>query len=197
MNPVASGPACLDNIFMTFEDLGRWLDRYPLWLAGFLLLPPAVCGLLRPIHKPGGGNKAPWKYAYSVVAYWVCVPGLFAAMLTAYLLFFQNANLLKVNVLVFFLPVISMAGTLLLIKTNVGSFAAIPGFGRLTGLMVMMGISFAIAFVLHRLNFGIFFFGDLGSLLIIAMVAFGLLKWSLARLSGKDETLPSKSTPSE
>jgi len=175
---------------MSFEDLFQWLNRYPLWVSGFLLLPPAISGLLRFMHKPGGGEKSPWKYAYSVMVYWVCVPGLFAAMLTAYLLFFQNANLLKVNVLVFFLPVLSMVGTLLLVKSNVGSFAAVPGFGRLSGLMVMLGVSFAIAFALHRLHFGILFFGDLGSLLIIALAAFGLLKWGLARFSGKDAPFP-------
>jgi hypothetical protein len=182
---------------MSFDDLVQWLDRYPLWVAGFMLIPPASCGLLRLIHKADCGGKTPWKFAYSVVIYWVCVPGLFAAMLTAYLLLFQNANLLKVNVLVFFLPVISMVATLLLVKSNVGNFDAIPGFGRLSGLMVMMGISFAIAFALHRLHFGILFFGDLGSLLVIATVAFGLLKWGLARLSGKGETTPGKMTSRE
>lgn len=179
---------------MSFEDLTHWLERYPLWLAGFLLIPLAACGLLRVLHKSGGGDQSPWKYAYSVLVYWVCVPGLFAAMLTAYLLFFRNENLLKVNMLVYFLPVISMAAALLLIRSNVSSFAAIPGFGRLSGLMVMLGISFAIAFILHRLHFGILFFGDLGSLLVMAAVAFGLLKWGLTRLSGKDEERPPKPT---
>jgi hypothetical protein len=169
---------------MTFEDLVRWLDQYPLWLAGFLLIPPAFCGVLRALHGAKGGGVSPWKYIYSVVVYWVCVPGLFAAMLLAYLLFFQNANLMKLNLLIFFLPVISMAVTLLLIKANIVSFDEIPGFERLSGLMVMLGVSFAIAFALHRMHFGIFFFGDLGSLVVIALVAFGLLKWGLARFSG-------------
>jgi hypothetical protein len=169
---------------MTFDDLVQWFDQYPFWMTGFLIIPLVLCALLRALHGAKGGGRSPWKYAYSVAVYWVCVPGLFAVMFVAYLLFFQNANLMKVNIVVFFLPILSMAVTLLMIKANIVSFDEIPGFGRLSGLMVMLGISFAIAFALHRMHFGILFFGDLGSLVAIALVAFGLLKWGLARLSG-------------
>ena len=56
--------------------------------------------------------------------------GLFAAVITAYGLFFTRTNLLEVNLLVYALPIVSMAFTLLAVRRNV-EFESIPGFDRL------------------------------------------------------------------
>ncbi|MCY3021915.1 MAG: hypothetical protein NTW87_23130 [Planctomycetota bacterium] len=177
---------------MTFEDLARCLEHYPACLAVALLLPPVTCLLLMLAHRKGAGAVSPWKYVYAVLIYWVCVPGLFAAVLTAYLLLFQNANLMKLNILVFFLPILSMGITLALIGRNAGSFDPIPGFNRLSGLMLMLVVSFAIAFVLHRLHIWVAFFGDLGSLLLIALIAFALLKLAAQRMAGAPQETPAE-----
>jgi len=59
------------------------------------------CGRL---HRPGEGAGAPYKYAYSVLVYLSCLPGVFAGVLTAYALFFTKENLLDVSLLVNILP---------------------------------------------------------------------------------------------
>jgi len=51
--------------------------------------------------------------------YLVCIPGLLASVLTSYSLFFRHADLLNVNLAVYFLPIISMIVTLILIHKTV------------------------------------------------------------------------------
>ena len=52
-----------------------------------------------------------------------------------------------------------------------------PGFDRLSGLMVMMGCSFAIALAIQKTSIWLFFGGPIAQLFVLAAGAFGLLKW--------------------
>lgn len=61
------------------------------------------------------------------------VPDVFSAVLSVYALFFRNADLLGVIVLVHFLPIASMAATLILTSCAVRSLDEVPGFDRLSG----------------------------------------------------------------
>ena len=101
---------------------------------------------------------------------------MFASVLTAYALFFGHENLLGVNLLVYFLPIVSMVVTLVFIRKSV-PFDAVPGFDRLSGLMVMVGCSFAVALAIQKTNIWIFFGGSIERLLALAGGVFALLKW--------------------
>src|SRR5437868_10204781 len=105
--------------------------------------------LLGSAHVPNNGGNPPWKYYYSVLVYLTCVPGMFAGVLSAYALFFTRENLLDVSFSVYILPIISMIVTLVLIRKSV-SFEAVPGFERLSALMIMIGCSFAIALAIQK-----------------------------------------------
>lgn len=98
-------------------------------------------------------------------------------MLVAYGVLFVRANLLTVNVLVYFGPIVAMAATLVLIHRAV-DFDDIPGSDRLSALVTLLALSFAIVFLLSRSFFGAFFFGSIGYLIAICVVVFALLKWS-------------------
>jgi hypothetical protein len=106
---------------------------------------------------------------------------MFSAVLTAYSLFFLRADLLRVNFLVYILPIISMVATLKIIKSK-NSFDDIPGFQRILGLMLMIGTSFVVAFVLYRTVVFIGFIGRLTGLLVVALVVFILLKIAAAKM---------------
>jgi hypothetical protein len=149
-----------------------------------LLVPPLVTLASGLVHEKGAGGRAPWRYAYAVIIYAACIPGMFAAVLTAYAFLFRNADLLEVNVLLYFLPIVTMTVTLLLMNRNVSTFDDIPGFDRLSALMLLLGLSFGVAFVVHRMRIGIFFFGPLVQLVVIALAAFGFLRWATRRLAG-------------
>ncbi|MEY5024611.1 MAG: hypothetical protein RLZZ244_139 [Verrucomicrobiota bacterium] len=175
---------------MSFEDLLRWLGRHPGGLTLALALPPLLCLLLRGIHGRAGGSAAPWRYVYGVCIYWVSIPGIFMGTLLAYLCFFRNADLLKLNLLTHFLPVLSMGITLALIRGNVRTLDDIPGFDRLSGLLTLLALSFAAAFFLQRLHIGIVFLGDFGNLLVLASLCFAAIQWALRRLGGEKSRAP-------
>ena len=76
-------------------------------VVGFGLLD--ICGwLIGLTHDPEKSVTGPWKYVYSVLIYLTSIPGVFAAVVVAYTMFFQRGNLLRLNVFVTFLPIASM-----------------------------------------------------------------------------------------
>ena len=161
---------------MTIRDLIHLSDQHSFMLTGAFIAPPVIAWLLGRLHERGKGGAAPWKYIYAALVYLVCVPGLFAAVITAYTLFFSHENLLDASLLVYFLPVVSLIVTLIFIRKNV-SFDDVPGFDRLSGLMVMVGCSFVIALVIQKTRIWVFFGGSIEKLFLLAAGVFALLKW--------------------
>lgn len=163
----------------TIRELVELIAGRPAAVAVVLLGIPAAILVLGLMHGKGRGGAAPWRHLYAVLVYLVCVPGMFSAVLTGYTLFFTNENLLDVNFLVYILPIISMAVTLLLMRRQV-NFDDVPGFGRLTGLMAMIGSAFVIVFALSRTRLWLVFGGSIAAFFALAAFAFGLMKWGAA-----------------
>ena len=161
---------------MTTREFIQMAGEHWLVLVGLLAIAPVAACLCSLGHERGNGGTAPWKYFYSVLVYLACVPGTFAAVLTCYTLFFTHENLLDANPLVYFLPIASMVVTLVYIR-KVVAFDLIPGFDRLSGLMVMIACSFAIALAIQKTRIWIFFGGSIELLFILAAAVFALLKW--------------------
>ncbi|MDO8541758.1 MAG: hypothetical protein Q7S40_15080 [Opitutaceae bacterium] len=162
---------------MTTRDLVLLAGQHPVAvLLSVFVAPPVLAWLAGHSHGKEQGRLAPWKYLYAVLVYLVCVPGMFAGVITAYTLFISGENLLDANLLVYFLPIASMVATLVLIRKNV-PFDDVPGFDRLSGLMVMVGCSFVIALVIQKTRIFVFFGGSIEKLFLLAAGVFGLLKW--------------------
>jgi hypothetical protein len=166
---------------MTTRELIQLAGQHPLVLAVAFVVPPAAAWAAGRLHERGRGGAAPWKYFYSALVYLACVPGMFAGVLTAYALFISHENLLDVNPLVYFLPVVSMVVTLVLVRKNV-TFDEVPGFDRLSGLMIMVACSFAAALAIQKTNIWIFFGGSIEKLFLLAGGVFALLKWGTCAL---------------
>lgn len=171
---------------MTTRELIQWLGQHPLPLASIFLLLPLLSWLCGRLHGPDRGGEAPWKFLYAILVYLVCIPGMFAAVLTGYALFFTRENLLDANLLVYLLPLASMVVTLVLIRKSV-SFDLVPGFDRLSGLMVMIGCSFGVALAIQKTNIWILFGGPIAQLFVIATAVFALLKWGTYSLFRKKD----------
>lgn len=161
---------------MTLREFIQAADRHPIGLAGALVAVPVLTWLLGVLHREGEGRNAPWKYGYAVLVYAACIPGMFAAVLTAYAMFFQNENLLDANLLVYLLPIATMITALVLIRKRV-AFVDVPGFNRLSGLMVLLAGSFGLALALHKTRIFVGFFGSIEMLFLLAAGIFALLKW--------------------
>jgi hypothetical protein len=166
---------------MSTREFIVMMGRHWLVLLAMFLSPPVAAWLCGLAHEKGCGGNTPWKYVYSGLVYLACVPGTFAGVMTAYTLFFTRENLMDVNPLVYFLPIISMVVTLVLIRKNV-SFDLVPGFDRLEGLMVMIACSFALALAIQKTNIWIVFGGSIGRLFVLAAAIFALLKWGVYML---------------
>lgn len=172
---------------MTIEQLFDAVGRQP-WivLAVFVALPLAAFVVGR-LHETDRGGQAPWKYVYALLVYLICIPGVFASVVTGYSLFFVSTNLLQANVLVYFLPIVSMVVTLALIGKSV-EFKQVPGFDRLSGLIIMIAVSFVIALAVTKTRIWLMFGASIEVLFGIALLAFALLRWgSYTLFRRKDE----------
>jgi hypothetical protein len=161
---------------MTIEDLINILGSYPKPLLLFFFLLPLLTYLYGKLYQPGKGIYPPRNYIYSIFIYLTCIPGIFAAVITIYSLLFTNQNLLQVNTLVYFIPIISMILTLIAIRQNV-KLDQIPGFFRLRGLMVLLTATFILALILVRMRLWLFFGGSMIAFLIMLIILFFLLRW--------------------
>ena len=165
---------------MTPRQFFVWATRDPWVVVAVFAALPFLSVLLGLVAR-GRGNDRPWKYVYSVLVYVACVPGMLGLMTTAYVLLFTRENLLDMNMLVTLAPAASMALTLLIASRNV-RFRPLPGFGRLSGLILMITLTFLIVFALSRTRVWLFFGGSMLMLLGVALVVFLLLTWG-ARLA--------------
>lgn len=161
---------------MTIREFISLADNHPMVLCAAFVLPIMLAWICSLLHGRDRGGHSPWKYFYSVLVYSVCVPGLFSSVVTAYTLFFSRENLLDVNLLVYFVPVVSMIATLVIIRKQV-SFDDVPGFDRLSGLMVMIGCSFGVMLAIDKTRIFVWFGGSIERLFLLAAGVFGLLKW--------------------
>lgn len=165
---------------MTINDLIAAAAQQP--LAIFLLLGPLpVLAWIVGRLSGSDGEYKPWKYFYSILVYAACIPGILAVVLSAYSLFFINQNLLQLNILVYGLPIVTMILTLVVINKYI-EFAAVPGFDRLGGLMLILGISFAVALFIVKVRVWLVFGSSITTLFVIALIAFILLRWGSSKL---------------
>jgi hypothetical protein len=96
-----------------------------------------------------------------------------------------HANLLRdMHLILHLLPILSMLGTLWAASSLV-PFEQIPGFARIQGFMVLVGVSFATLFLLHNTFIGIHFFGRFEHLLLLLGGLLALWQFGVSRLFRK------------
>ena len=133
---------------MTLQELFNLIGENPSWVIIYFSLIP-LTAILAGYFGRGEGHLTPWRQLYSVLIYLVSIPGIFAITLSIYFFLFERRSILATDVYNQILPVVSMIGTLLLIKQNV-DMDRIPGFGKITGLMLMIFSALAIMWALDR-----------------------------------------------
>lgn len=155
----------------------------PVILLTFFIGLPLLAFAIGFFHQRKNGERGNTRYVYSVLTYLSTIPGTFSATLILYGMFFVHTNLLNVNVLVYFLPLLSMFATLMIIGRQ-AQFSRLPGFDRLSGLLVMLAITFAVLLFVYKTRIFIAFFGSFQYLLLLGVVVFLLLKWSMKKMFG-------------
>ena len=139
---------------MTLGEFIANLGTDPFWVLVFFAMMP-VAALLGHVMGRGEGNEAPWNYYYSALIYLVCIPGIFAIALSIYLFLFEKRPILQTDMYTQILPILTMAVTLAIMRRNV-NFNHIPGFGKLSGLFIVIMAAFLVMWLLDKLKIFVF-----------------------------------------
>ncbi|MCC7465296.1 MAG: hypothetical protein IT261_03455 [Saprospiraceae bacterium] len=167
---------------MTLRELFDYLNANPVTVVGYFLLI-LVTALLAGFMGRGEGHLSPWKYLYSAIVYLVCVPGIFATALAVYLfLFEQGGSIFNLNLLTQVLPIGAMLATLAVVRRNV-AFGYIPGFGKLTDLIMTIVTVFVLMYFLNRLHLVAWVYVPVQWLLLIVVGLLLIVRFGLKRLT--------------
>lgn len=165
---------------MTIQDTIDWFSANQYVTLGYFIGLLLLTLLLVSIVNQN--NFAQIKYLLSIIVYAVTIPGMLASILILYSFFILNVSLLNVSIVAYFVPVIAMILTLIIMNKRV-PMRKIPGFDRLSGLMIMICVAFSIVFVLQKTYFGIFFIGGFLQLLVVFAVLLIIIKVAWTRIS--------------
>jgi hypothetical protein len=133
---------------MTLQDFFNFLGEHPSYVTGYFLLIPLAALLMNWISS-GVGHESPWRYGYSILIFAACVPGVFSVALSVYFFLFERGSILNTNILTQVLPLISMILTISIVKRNV-SLAYVPGSERISSLMMLIGATLLLMYILHK-----------------------------------------------
>lgn len=140
---------------MTLKEFINLLGDNPGYIIGYFIAVLLATALTGWISKDEGW-KSPWKYLYMVLIYAVCIPGIFAVGLNFYVFLFERSrSIFDADVYTQILPIIGMALTLWVMKTNV-NLDYIPGFHRLTGFMIIILATLGLMYGLDRMRIIVF-----------------------------------------
>jgi hypothetical protein len=158
---------------MTLQQLFDSIGENPTLMLTFFIGLPIVAFVMTWITGEDS-YKSPWNFIYSGIIYAAAIPGIFATMLVAYTLFFENTSLLQVNWIVYFLPIIAMFATLFILSRKL-QLDKIPGFDKISGMIFMITIASIVIFLLSRMRIWTVFIGSiwhLFGLFILLLIAF-------------------------
>ncbi len=133
---------------MTLQEIFDYIRDHQLIAILFFLAVPLIALVTTWIGK-GEGTKTPYNYVYSVLMYLAAVPGIFAVTLCVYTFLFERANFLEVNVLVYFMPIISMIVTMMILRASI-DLEDVPGSGKLSGFLMTIFVVILIMYILDR-----------------------------------------------
>ncbi len=133
---------------MTLQEFFDLLGQNPAYVLFFYFMLPFTALLAGWLAK-GEGHLSPWKYLYSTLIYLACVPGIFAVTLSIYFFLFERRSILDTNIYTQILPIISMVLTLFIIRKNV-NLDKVPGFDKLSGLIIMIAATLGIMWFVDR-----------------------------------------------
>lgn len=139
---------------MTLQEFFDILSANPAMVLFYLVSLPVTAYVICVLSK-GEGHLDPWKYIHSALIYLACIPGIFALTLNVYLFVFERQSIMETNIYTQILPILTMFFTLLFISKNV-PLKSIPGFEKVSGLMLILIAMFFLMWGLEKTRIIIF-----------------------------------------
>ena len=133
---------------MTLQDFFNACAEQPAIPIFFFTALP-LTAFLAWIFGKGEGHISPWKYLYSILVYLAFIPGIFSITLSIYFFLFEKRSIMETDIVLQIVPVVVMILTYWLIKKNI-SMDQIPGFGKLSGLILMISVIMVAMWILDR-----------------------------------------------
>ena len=168
---------------MTLQEFFNLLSENPIWILAYFILIPFTAMLAGIIGK-GEGHLDPWRHLYATLIYLVCVPGIFAVTLSVYVFIFERRSIFETDIYTQILPILSMVATLLLIRRNV-SLDLIPGFDKITGLIMMIAATFAFMWVLDKTHIWVVSFLPFWQGILIFIGLLLVIRWGWGKMAKK------------
>ncbi|WP_234734329.1 hypothetical protein [Tellurirhabdus bombi] len=134
---------------MTLRDFFQAVSAQPALLMVLLLAIPALAILVNLWAGETAEAIWRWRYVYAALVYLACIPGVFAITLNAYLFLFERQSIWSMNLVTQVLPILTMAGTLLVIRRKI-PFKYVPGFGKISGFMTLIAAVMGILWFIDR-----------------------------------------------
>ena len=158
---------------MTIQDFAASASDHPFMILlfyGFIIVFAILAGLI----GKNEGHLSPWKYLYSALIYLTCVPAIFIICLGLYAVSFERASVLNIDLVTQILPVVAMMATLFIAKANV-SLDRIPGFGKISGLILMIFSASILMMILRKMRLLIFSYMPIQQVGLIFLVIFAVI----------------------
>ena len=169
---------------MTLKEFFDLLAANPAWIIFYFLLIPFTAWLASVLGK-NEGHLSPWCYLYSTLIYLVCIPGIFAITLDVYLFLFERRSIFEMDIYTQVLPILSMVVSLLLIQKNV-PLDEIPGFGRLSALVMMIMAVMVLMWIVDKTRIFVFTYLPFQYVFLIFAVLFIIFRFGWGRLIETD-----------
>ncbi len=171
---------------MTLQDIFAKASADPLPILFYFICLPILAFVLNWIAKDES-HKSPWNYVYSTIIFLVSIPGIFSIILCVYSMFFEPENLLKLNALVYFLPIVSMIATYMIISQET-QLSNLPGFDKISGLVMLLAVTFIAILIIQKTRIWVVFAGNMTHLLILFLVLFLAFRFAWSKLTkGSDK----------
>jgi hypothetical protein len=168
---------------MTLGEFFGLLNQNPAIIIFYFLAVP-LSSLLALIFGKGEGHISPWKYFYCAIIYLACVPGIFSVTLNLYQFLFERMPVSEMNIYTQILPIISLILTLYLVTKNV-KLDQIPGFGKLSALMVIILVLLGLMWALDRTRIIAFTGFPFYYVILILIALFIVIRVALNKLTPK------------
>ncbi|HEV7380815.1 MAG TPA: hypothetical protein VGN64_13540 [Dyadobacter sp.] len=165
---------------MTLSQLFEYISQRPWPAALYFISLPFVTWLIG-IVATGSREVKFWSYIYAVLVYAVCIPGVFAVTLNIYLFLFERQSIWQANVILQYLPIVSMAISLILIKSKI-PFKLIPGFGKISGFLMLIAALIGVMWFFDRIRLVAFTYVPFSAILIGFVLTLLAIRFAWSKL---------------
>ncbi|HQX44127.1 MAG: hypothetical protein WAT21_04325 [Saprospiraceae bacterium] len=165
---------------MTLQQFFDMIQANPNFSLYFFLGIPAIALVLGWITEPDS-SQSPWNYLFAVLVYAICIPGIFAVTLNIYFFFWERRSIMDTQLMIQFFPILSMVATIAIIRRFV-NLDDVPGFDKLTGFMLIIGVILTLMWVLDRTHIYAISFMPFYIVLLVIVGGILLIRYGLKQL---------------